>query len=280
MTSPGWIVLLASMALAGSAAAAPSCPDQLATLDRWLATAKTDAANGAVMSDGVDRLVAIPLKKGAAPKQSAMTLVIDKDGLRDGNKPARPIGDAKAIIDANPNIAWARGNANAISRGILVAGASDAPAASVRAAVVAAAASGEQVWLVFRPGDAKVKAPAESPLTKELAPLGSADVSKLVEIITRELGACDGLMGMMRKLSGQTEATRLTTMIDATGPAVKKCQCKPSADRVASILWTLAFQNLGTLVAVPAKDVGALPWGGAKATWADAAPAVVKALGR
>jgi hypothetical protein len=87
-------------------------------------------------------------------------------------------------------------------------------------------------------------------------------------------------MGMMRTLAGATQATRLTTLADATGPAVKKCQCKPSADRVASILWKLAFQNLGTLVAVTTKDIAALPWGGAKATWADAAPAVVKALGR
>jgi hypothetical protein len=280
MARPGWLVLLASIALAGRAAAAPSCPDQLAALDKWLAKAKADATNGAVMSDRVDRLVALPLKKGTAPREPAMTLVIDKDGLHDGNSPARPAGDAKALIDANQNIAFARSNANAISRGILVAGTSDAPAASVRAAVLAAAAAGEQVWLVFRPSDAKVTAPAASPLTKELDPLGSSDVSKMVQIITREFGACDDLMGMMRTLAGATQATRLTTLADATGPAVKKCQCKPSADRVASILWKLAFQNLGTLVAVTTKDIAALPWGGAKATWADAAPAVVKALGR
>lgn len=36
------------------------------------------------------------------------------------------------------------------------------------------------------------------------------------------------------------------------------------------------FQDLGTLVEVMAKDVAALPWGGAKATWADAATAVVR----
>lgn len=269
-----------SIALAGRDAAAQSCPDQLAVLDKWLATAKADAANGAVMSDRVDRLVAIPLKKGTTPKQSAMTLVVDKDGLHDGNKPARPVGDAKALIEANPNIAFARSNANAIGRGILVAGASDAPAASVRAAVIAAAAAREQVWLVFRPSDAKVTAPAASPITKELEPLGSSDTSAMVQIITRELGACDGLMDMMRKMGGQTEATRLTTLVDATGPAVKKCQCKPSADRVASILWKLAFHDLGTLVAVTTKDIAALPWGDAKATWAGVASGVVKALGR
>lgn len=271
---------LASLALAGRAAAAPACPEQLATLDKWLATAKADAANGVVMSDRVDRLVAIPLKKGTAPQQPAMTLVVDKDGLHDGNKPARPVGDAKALIEANSNIAFARSNKNAIGRGIVVFGTSDAPAASVRAAVIAAAAAGEQVWLVFRPSDAKVKAPAASPITKELAPLGTSDASKMIEIIVREFSPCDGLMGMMRKLSGQTEASRLTTLIDATGPAVKQCQCKPSADRVASILWKLAFENLGTVVAVTTKDAAALPWGDAKATWADAAPAVVKALGR
>jgi hypothetical protein len=237
-------------------------------------------ASGAVLADRVDRLVAIPLKKSTAPKQPAMTLVVDKDGLHDGARPARPVGEAKALIEANPNIAFARSNANAISRGIVVAGASDAPAASVRAAVIAAVASGEQVWLVFRPSDAKIVAPAASPITKELEPLGSSDVGELVQIITRELGPCDALMGMMRKMGGQTEATRLKTLIEGTGPAVKKCQCKPSADRVASVLWKLAFQNLGTMVAVTAKDAGALPWGEAKATWAEAAPAVVKALGR
>src|SRR6185436_7361771 len=102
MARSGWLGLLASIALAGRAAAAPSCPDQRAVLDKWLATAKTDAANGAVMSDRVDRLVAIPLKKGTAPKQPAMTLVVDKDGLHDGNQPARAVGDAKALIEANP----------------------------------------------------------------------------------------------------------------------------------------------------------------------------------
>ena len=209
-----------------------------------------------------------------------MTLVVDKDGLHDGNKPARPAGDAKALIEANPNIAFARSNANAISRGILVAATADAPAASVRAAVIAAAAAREQVGLVFRPSDKKIAAPAASPLTKELEPLGSGDASKLVEIIMREFGPCDALMGMMRKLSSQTEATRMTTLISATGPAVKTCQCKPSPDRVASILWKLAFENLGTVVAVKAKDLAALPWGDAKATWAGVAPAVVKALGR
>jgi hypothetical protein len=34
--------------------------------------------------------------------------------------------------------------------------------------------------------------------------------------------------------------------------------------RVASILWMLAFENLGTLVTVTAQDVAALPWGGAR----------------
>lgn len=160
-----------------------------------------------------------------------------------------------------------------------MAGGRDAPASAVRAAVRAAVASGEQVWLVFRPIDAKVTAPASSSITKELASIGGLeDASKLVKIIKRELGACDDLMAIISNRAGETRATWLTTVADATKRAVKKCQCKPSADRVASILWTLVFQNLGTLVAVTTKDIAALPWGDDKASWADVAPDVVKAL--
>jgi hypothetical protein len=280
MPRAGWIALLASIALAGRAAAAPSCPDQLAVLDRWLATAKTDAENGAVIADRVDRFVAIPLTKGTAPEEPAMTLVVDKDGLHDGNSPARRVGDAKALIDANRNIAFARENENAITHGILVAGTKEAPAASVRAAVIAAAAAGERVWLVFRPSDVKITAPAASSITKELAQIGDSDATKLAQIIAREFGACDDLMARMRTMASETQASQLTILIDAPGPDLKKCQCKPSPDRVASILWKLVFRNLGTLVAVTTKDIAALPWGDAKATWADVAPRIVKALGR
>jgi hypothetical protein len=271
---------VASLALAGRAAAGPACPDQLAALDKWLATAKADVANGATIAGRPDRFVAIPLKKGTEPQLPAMELLVDKDGLHDGPGPARPARDAGAMIDANRTIEFARSNSNAITRGIFVAGTRDAPAASVRAAVIAAAASGEKVWLVFRPSDTKLKAPPASPITKELAPIGPTDAAKLVKIITREFGPCEALMEVMQNLGDATHAEKLTAMLDEPGPAVKKCQCKPSADRVAAILWTLVFRDLATLVEVTAKDVAALPWGGAKATWADAAPAVVKALGR
>jgi hypothetical protein len=284
MARPGWIAVLssivASLALAGRAAAGPACPDQLVALDKWLATAKVDVANGATIAGRPDRLVAIPLKKSTEPQLPAMEILVDKDGLHDALGPARPVRDADAMIDANHTIEFARSNKSAITRGIFVAATRDAPAASVRAAVIAAVASGEKVWLVFRPSDMKLKAPPASPITKELAQIGPRDAAKLVKIITREFGPCEALMEIMQNLGDATHAEKLTALLDEPGPAVKKCQCKPSADRVASILWTLVFRDLSTLLEVATKDVTALPWGGAKATWADIAPAVLKALGR
>jgi hypothetical protein len=89
-----------------------------------------------------------------------------------------------------------------------------------------------------------------------------------------------GWLVLLASLAFTGRAAAAPSCADQLATLVKKCQCKPSADRVASILWKLAFQNLGVLVAVTTKDIASLPWGGAKATWADAAPAVVKALGR
>jgi hypothetical protein len=83
-----------------------------------------------------------------------MMLVVEKGGLRDGMGALEPLARAKALIEANANIAWLRDNpGHAISRGILVAAHGNAPAASVRAAVAAALASGERTWLLFRPTD-------------------------------------------------------------------------------------------------------------------------------
>jgi hypothetical protein len=277
-----WSALLVVVGLVQGAPAhaTPSCADQLGTYDKWIAPIKSDVARGAVMSDRVDELVAIPLRAGSPPKQSAMTLVVDKAGLHDGAGPARPASQAAGLIEANTNLAFARTNKHAISHGILVFATLDAPAASVRAAVTAASAAHEDVWLVFRPSDGKAAAPGPSAVTKELGKLGSKDVSTLVGVIQRELGTCDGLMEMMRELGGQTESSRLPVLTDAPRPALAKCSCKPRPDVVASILWKLAFQNLGVLVPVPAASIAALPWGDGKTTWKDLAPAIVKALAR
>lgn len=276
-----WSVALITAALVhASAASASPCAEQLAAFDEWLAPIKADLGKGAVMSDRVDRLVAIALRAGSPPDQPAMTLVVDAEGLHDGAGPARPAGEAAALIEGNRNLAFARTNKNAISRGIIVAAASEAPVGAVRAAVVAALASREAVWLAFRGADGQAAAPAASAVSAELDKLEAKDVSGLVAVVQREFGACDGLMAMMRKLSGQTEASRRSTLAGAPRAALEACGCKARPDVVASILWKLAFANLGVLVPVPAKGSAALPWGDGKARWADAAPAVVKALTR
>ena len=174
--------VFAAVALAiAEPAAAETCAKQVAAYDKWLAPIKADVAKGAVMSDRVERWVAIPLRKGSPPKQSAMTIVVDQDGLHDGDGAAVAPSDAGALIERNVNISFARTNKNAISRGILIAATPDAPASAVKAAVQAAAAAKESVWLVFRPSDGTAKAPASSAVTDEL---GTRDVNALVKVIS------------------------------------------------------------------------------------------------
>jgi hypothetical protein len=269
-----------ALALAAApAAAGPSCGQRVAAYKAWNARIAGDVARGAVTSDDVDRLVAIPLRRGPAPDQPAMTIVVDRVGLHDGKGPARPPGEAAALIDANTNIAFARSNPNAISHGIIISATKDAPVSSVRAATEAAAAAKERVWLVFRPSDAKAAPPKRSPVTKQLAAAGD-DAGKLVPVIQRELGACDGLMDMMRNLADETESARLKDLLEAPGPAIEKCGCKPSPEVVASILWKLAFGNLGVVVEVPADRISSLPWGPGTATWSRRGPAVAASLAR
>ena len=264
---------------AAPAAAGPSCGQRLATYKAWNARIAGDVARGAVTSDDVGRLVAIPLRKGAAPEQPAMTLVVDRAGLHDGKGPARPPSDAAALIDANTNIAFARSNPNAISHGIMIFATEDAPVSSVRAATEAAAAAKERVWLVFRPSDAKAAPPKRSAVTKELAAAGD-DAGKLVAVIQRDFGACDGLMDMMRNLADETEASRLKDLLEAPAPAMAKCGCKASPEVVASILWKLSFGNLGVVVEVPADRIASLPWGAGTATWSHRGPAIASALAK
>lgn len=281
-----WVRWMAAMATVVScvllggqrgALAGPSCKQRLATYKSWLGRIKADVAGGAVLSDRVDRLVAIPLHKGTAPDEPAMTLVVDRAGLHDGHGAARPAPEAAQLIAENRNIAWARSHANAIARGILVAGTRDALAADVHAAVAAAVAAHQPVWLMFRAGNARATAPPRSAVSRELEAAGE-DINALVPIIQREFGRCSGLMAMMRKLGGQTTRSRLATLVKAPLPAMKACRCQSGPDAVASILWTLGFANLGVLVAVPPARAAALPWGDAKASWAQRAPLVVKSL--
>jgi len=265
-------------AFAMPASAAPTCAEQLAVYDKWVAPIRADVGNGAWMSDRVDELFAVPLHKGSLPKSPAMTLIVDVDGLHDGNKPARPVSQAAIMIDANTNISFARSNPQAISHGILVLATRKAPAASVRAAIVAATATTESVWLVFKPSDGKAAPPAKSSVTAELDKIKGSEVSGLVEIVRREFGACDALMTMMQQLAGETDESRRSSLVDDPRAALDKCKCKASPAVIASILWKMAFQQLAVLVPVPAKT--ALPWGDAKGTWNDIAPAVVAALAK
>ena len=224
-----------------------------------------------------DRLVAMPLHKGPAPDQPAMKLVVDRDGLHDGHGGALPASQAAQLIASNRNIAWARSHKNAIAHGILVAGTRDALAADVHAAVAAAVAAHQPVWLLFRAQDARAKAPPPSAVSKELDAAGQ-DINTLVPIIQREFGRCSGLMTMMRELGSQTKRLQLATLVKAPLPALKACRCKTSPDVVASILWKAGLSDLGAIIAVPPARVAALPWGDARATWAERAPRVVKAL--
>ena len=205
-----------------------------------------------------------------------MTLVVDKAGLHDGTGPAVAVGEAKSLIASNRNIAWARTNKNAISHGILIHATADAPAASVKAAVEAGLAAKERVWLAYKPSDATAAAPAKSAVSEELANVDPKDISKFVDLVSREFGKCDGLMGMMRTLSGQTEASRMKTMLEAPAPALEKCACKTAPDVAASILWKLAFSNLAVLVEI--KSTASLPWGDAKATWGDHGVEIARAI--
>jgi len=75
------LTTLAALALARPALAEPGCADQLAAYASWLEPIKADLASGAVVSDRVDQLVAIPLRAGSPPKQPAMT------GLRARQQP-------------------------------------------------------------------------------------------------------------------------------------------------------------------------------------------------
>jgi hypothetical protein len=63
-----WSALLVVVGLVQGAPAhaTPSCADQLGTYDKWIAPIKADVARGAVMSDRVDELVAIPLRAGSS----------------------------------------------------------------------------------------------------------------------------------------------------------------------------------------------------------------------
>jgi hypothetical protein len=272
-----WSVVVVAV-YATSAGAAPTCADQLATYDKWIAPIRSDVGNGAWISDRVDDLFAVPFHKGTLPKMPAMTLVVDVDGLHDGGKSARPVSQAEIMIEGNTNISFARSNPQAISHGILVLATRKAPAASVRAAIVAALASKEAVWLVFKPSDGKAAAPAKSSVTAELDKIKSSDIQPLVTIVRREFGACSGLITMMQQLSSETEDGRRTALVDEPRAALEKCQCKSSPAVIASILWKMSFQQLAVLVAVPAKAT--LPWGDAKGTWNDVAPAVVAALAK
>ena len=282
MKSRTWmaLALVTNVAYGQPAVAAPSCADQLTTYDKWLAPIQSDLEKGAVSSDHVDQLFAIPLRVGSPPQQSAMTLVVDKAGLHDGGGDARSASEAGSLISANRNLVFAKSNKNAISHGILVFASVEAPATSVRAAVVAALASHEKVWLVFRPSDGQAAPPATSAVTAELDKLDAKDVSGLVKIVKREFGKCDGLITMLQTLSNDTESSRLELLVDAPHPALAKCSCKTQPNVVASVLWKLTFSNLAVVVPVPTKGADALPWGDAKSTWQDVAPAVIKVLAK
>lgn len=277
----GWLAAVAAacclLTASGDAFAGPSCKRELATYRSWLRRIKADVDRGAVMAGRVDRLVAIPLRKSTQPDEPAMTLTVDRAGLHDGRGGPVPARDAAALIAANRNIAWARTHRNAIVRGIVVAGASNALAANVHAAVAAAVTAHQRVWLMFRASDARAKAPPPSSVSKALAAAGES-VNALIPILQREFGRCSGLMAMLRKLAGRTTKSRLPLLVDAPLPALKACRCKARPDVVASILWHLAFGHLAVIVEVPAARVASLPWGDSKATWAERAPLIVKAL--
>ena len=279
MQARPWFAMVVVGALAGPAPASP-CSKQLAAYDKWIAPVKAEVASGAITLDAADRLVATSAHPAAPPPQPAVMLVVDADGLHDGHGPARPASEAADLIASNTNISFARDNPQAISHGIVVLAHADAHASDVRAAVTAALASHEQVWLAFRAAGRKSAAPARSAVTDEVGRLGPSDVDSLVTLIRREFGKCGGLMTMMQELGGETQASQLQSLTVRPRAALAACRCKEAPGIVASILWKLSFENLGVVVAVPAARAAKLPWGAASATWNDVAAGVVKALAR
>lgn len=264
-------------ALAGQAPASP-CSKPLAAYDKWLAPVKAEVGSGAITLDAADRLVATSAHPAAPPEQPAVMLVVDADGLHDGHGPARPASEAADLIASNINISFARDNPQAVSHGIVVLAHVDAHASDVRAAVTAALASHEKVWLAFRAADRKSAAPARSAVTDEVGKLGPSDIDALVTLIRREFGKCSGLMTMMQDLGSESQASQLHSLTVRPRAALVACHCKEDPGIVASILWKLAFENLGVVVAVPADRAAKLPWGAATASWNDVAAGVVRAL--
>jgi hypothetical protein len=264
-------------ALVAPADGGPACGDELSAYDRWLAPIRADFAAGARMADHVDRLVAIPLQ-GAGPEYRAMTLVVDDSGVHDGNGPARSADQAGQLIAANRNLQWSRDHSNAIAHGIVVEAIVNAPASSVRAALVAAGASREDVWLEFRASNASAAAPPVSRVTETLSKVDSHDVGPLVQLITNEFAKCPDLMKMMQGAADASEGQKVEALITKSSPAMSKCACATSPDVVASILWTMALKDLGVYLPVQRDAIAKLPFSAGK-TWKDAAPAVVKALG-
>jgi hypothetical protein len=268
-------LILLSFLLANVAAAEPSCPAQKQALAKWLEGAAVDRDRGAILSSFADVLVAIPTRKASGLGMQAMDLVIEAEGVREGNGRLVPFAEVGALVGANRNLEFARGNPNAIARGILIHAHANAPAASVRAAALVALSTKERVWLAFRLADKQIAAPPPSPLTPSLEKIRPGDFDAVLAIVVTEFGRCEPLMAMMRKMAGLTPAGRLDLLIKGTPQALEECKCKLPGPNLASILWTLAFRDLGTAVELTGK-LDKLPWG--KGTWAEAAPAIVKAL--
>jgi hypothetical protein len=274
----GLALLLFVYPLPSSAAPEPACAEQVETLTKWLDLAKADKTRGAILAGRVEKLVATPIRAAEPPKEPMMTLVVHKIGVSEKPGAVSAIENTKSVIESNINYGFAKQNSNAIARGILVGGENDAPAASVRKVLAAASASGEKVWLLFRPSDAKIAAPPKSKVADELAKIDSTEMMKIVEIIRREFGPCEGLIGMMGKMGGQTMATRLDTIINTPPVALKECKCKTPGANIAAVLWSIAFRELAVAIPVPAAKLETLPWGDAKASWSSVAPGIVKAL--
>jgi hypothetical protein len=271
--------LVVALALPGAAPAAPDdCAAGVTALKSWLALAAEDRARGAYLASDLERLVTLPLRPEKGPRMPAMTIVVTKDGLRAGNAPPAPAASARMLIATNDNVSFAKTNPNALARGVLVAAEADARAADVRDVLLAARAEGERAWLVFKPADARVKPPADSPLRKELGAVPHGDVMGVVEVVRREFAACPGLMQMMAKMGGQSTETRLKTIVEAPAPAVEACKCGTPPAHVMAVLWHLALRDLGVLVAVDGASVEKLPFG--EGAWSAAAPAVVAALAK
>ena len=223
--------------------ATPSCGDRMKDYAAWEAPIHADIEKGAFISDKVDELVALPLRGGTHPRHPAMTLVVDAAGLHDGKGPAVAVGDAKSLVAKNRSIEYARKNKNALPHGIVIHATPDAPAAYVKAAVDAGLATKERVWLTYKPSDSKGAAPPTSSVTDALAGTDDKDFEKLVEIVRREFDPCAGLRAMMQTLSGQTEESRMKTLVDAPAPALEKCACKTDPAVAAAILVEALLQK-------------------------------------